>query len=428
MKKLFLLMMLPTISFAQISEKTFEEIWQNFYQKSLSQKSVAKEQEANELSLARAKRHWIPRAYVTGQWFNTNDPTAVFFNHLGQRAITQADFNPSDLNRPGQKTFQTAGLGIDFPIFEGGLKSSQTSMYESLVKSSEIELKAKKTEEYSELTRQYGGLKIYSANQSLLSDLKNDLKAIIKNYQVGAQSNPVGHSGLLGLKGVDNRLEGIIAEFELKKVNFKNWISTKAELDQEWVPDGKENLIRYISTNLSKSGSTSYSTMILAQEMKLKTMDDMKDMEKARFLPRVGLFANSQFYSGRRDTANSQTYGLYLMWDLFNSDSYGRVSEAEAKAMTQQMKLLAYKQEEKIALQQLADSKQTLERTLVLLDDSEKLLKEQTVNAMKLFRSGMLSALQLAEVINRRVDLIENKTKAESQFLEVTSRLYQINN
>ena len=428
MTKLFILAFIPTISFAQTNEKSFDEIWQNFYQKSLSQKSIAKDQEANELSLARAKRHWIPRAYVTGQWFNTNDPTAVFFNHLGQRTITQADFNPADLNRPGQKTFQTASLGVDFPIFEGGFKASQTSMYDSLVKSSELELKAKKTEEYSELTRQYGGLKIYSANQSLLSDLKNDLNSIIKNYQVGAQSNPVGHSGLLGLKGVGNRLEGIIAEFELKKLNFKNWISTKAELAQEWIPERKQNLINYISTNLSKSSSTSYSTMILAQEMKLKTMDDMKDMEKARFLPRVGLFANSQFYSGQRDTANSQTYGLYLMWDLFNSDSYGRVSEAEAKAMTQQIKLSAYKQEEKIALQQLNDSKQTLEKTLLLLDDSEKLLEEQTVNAMKLFRSGMLSALQLAEVINRRVDLIENKTKAESQYLEVTSRLYQINN
>lgn len=428
MKNLLLLSLIPSISFAQVAEKNFDDIWQNFYQKSLQQKSVAKEQEANELSLSRAKRHWIPRAYVTGQWFNTNDPTAVFFNHLGQRSITQADFNPADLNRPGQKNFQTASVGIDFPLFEGGFKSNQTSMYESLVKASELELKAKKAEEYTELTRQYGGLKIHSHNQSLLNDLKSDLNSIIRNYQVGAQSNPVGYSGLLGLKGVGNRLEGLINEFELKKVNFKNWISTKAEIQGEWAPEKKQNLTTYISTNLSNSSSTSFSTMILAQEMKLKTMDDMKNMEKARFLPRVGLFANSQFYSGQRDTANSQTYGLYLMWDLFNSDSYGRVSEAEAKAMTQQMKLSAYKQEEKIALQQLNDSKQTLEKTLILLNDSEKLLREQTFNAMKLFRSGMLSALQLAEVINRRVDLIENKTKAESQYLEVSSRLYQINN
>ena len=77
---------------------------------------------------------------------------------------------------------------------------------------------------------------------------------------------------------------------------------------------------------------------------------------------------------------------------------------------------------------QLLESKATLEKNLVLLEKSDNLLKEQTQNAMKLFRSGMLSALQLAEVINRRVDLIDNKNKAEAQYLDVYSRLYLLNN
>jgi hypothetical protein len=77
---------------------------------------------------------------------------------------------------------------------------------------------------------------------------------------------------------------------------------------------------------------------------------------------------------------------------------------------------------------QLLDSKSTLEKSLVLIEDSDKILKEQTSNAMRLFRSGMLNALQLAEVINRRVDLIENKYKIESQYLDVSTRIYQLNN
>lgn len=77
---------------------------------------------------------------------------------------------------------------------------------------------------------------------------------------------------------------------------------------------------------------------------------------------------------------------------------------------------------------QLLESKSTLEKSLVLIEDSDKILKEQTSNAMRLFRSGMLNALQLAEVINRRVDLIENKDKIESQYLDVSTRIYQLNN
>lgn len=114
------------------------------------------------------------------------------------------------------------------------------------------------------------------------------------------------------------------------------------------------------------------------------------------------------------------------MWDLFNPDSYGRLAEARAQAIAQSSKLLAGKQEEKIMRNELQSSKIALERTLQILDDSEKLLREQTAQSMRLFRSGMLNALQLSEVINRRVDLIDNKLKAELQYLDVRSRQYQL--
>ena len=154
----------------------------------------------------------------------------------------------------------------------------------------------------------------------------------------------------------------------------------------------------------------------------------MKEMEKARHLPRVGLFAQSNIYSGDRDTANAQAYGIYFAWDIFNSDSHGRVGEASAKFRAGEAKIQAEKQEEKIILEQMLASKNTLEKSLALLEDTDKILKEQTLNAMKLFRSGLLNALQLAEVINRRVDLIENKNKVENQYLDVYTRIYLLNN
>lgn len=408
--------------------KSFDVLWNEVYQKSYQQKSVAQDKEANDLSLARAQRHWLPRAYVAGQWFSTNDPTQVFFNNLGQRSVEQADFIPSTLNHPGRETFKTATLGLDLPLYEGGMKSSQSSMFDSLVKASEMEMKAKKSEEYAELGRQYGGVLVHAQNEFLLTDLKKNLEKIIASYQVGSQSNPVGYSGLLGLKGVNNRIEGMLFEFNMKMANSKKWIDTKTESQDNWTPDLSQKLKDFLNANLTQSSNASYSSMMLAQEFKVKTLENSKDMEKARFLPKVGLFAQNNIYNGSRDTANAQVYGVYLMWDLFNSDSFGRVGEANAKAMAGKAKLEAFKQEEKIMLGQLSESKVTLEKNLSLLENTDGLLKEQTLNAMKLFRSGMLSALQLAEVINRRVDLIENKNKAETQYLDVYSRLYQLNN
>lgn len=408
--------------------KDFSSIWTDIYQKSYQKKAIELEKESNDLSFSRAKKHWLPRVYLGAQWFSTNDPTQVFFTNLGQRSIEQADFNPSDLNNPGRKNFKTATLGLDLPLYEGGMKTTQSTMFESLVKASELEMKAKKSEEYAEFSRHYGGVLIYSLNKKFLNELKTNLEKIITSYQVGSQTNPVGYSGLLGLKGVKNRIDGALYELEMKISHSQSWINAKAEISQNWLPDLSVKLNDFLYNNLSQSSSLSYSSLLLAQEMKVSTLENIKQMEKARHLPRVGLFAQNNFYSGSRDTENAQAIGLYLMWDLFNSDSYGRVGEANAKALAGNAKIQAGKQEEKIMLDQMIASKATLEKSISLLENSDQLLKEQSLNAMKLFRSGMLSALQLAEVINRRVDLIESKNKVEAQYLDVYSRIYQLNN
>ncbi len=273
MKKIVFLSLyaFSNVALAQAGSKSFEDIWSSLYQKSYQQKSAAQDKVANELTLERANRHWLPRAYVAGQWFSTNDPTQVFFSHLGQRSVQQADFIPSDLNRPGRKNFTTGTLGIDLPLYEGGMKSAQASMFDSLVKACELEVKAKKTEEYSELSRQYGGALVHAQNVALLSELKNNLQKIISGYQVGSQSNPVGYSGLLGLRGVDNRIEGMSYEFEMKMSNAQKWINTKTESTESWSPDLNLRLKDFLNTNLTQTSSISYSTMMLAQELKVKT-------------------------------------------------------------------------------------------------------------------------------------------------------------
>lgn len=408
--------------------KTFPKLWNDFYEKSLPLKSLEYEKSYNELSLSRAERHWLPRAYVAGQWFSTNDPGQIFFTNLGQKAISQSDFNPSNLNNPDRDVFKTATLGVNLPLYEGGFKSSQSSMFETLVKASELELIAKKSEEYAELGRHYGEIVINLQSKNKLSELQKKLEKIIKNYQVGSQSNPVGYSGLLGLKSVKNRIIGTLYQLDLKISSDKNWINVKINNKKDWSPVLSEQLTDFLTMNFSSSTSRPFSSLMLAQELKLLSIESMKDMEKSRFLPKISFFAENNFYSGSRDSENSQVFGLYLIWDLFNSDSYGRVAEAKAKVLASGAKLQFEKQEEKIKLDQLHEAKITLANTLILLNDTDNLLKEQTANAMKLFNSGMLSALQLAEVLNRRIDLIENKNSVEANYLLTYSQIYQINN
>jgi outer membrane protein TolC len=405
---------------------TFEKIWNDFFEKSPDLLAIRKAKEANHLASERGNLHWLPRISLMGQWSDTNDPGQVFFNNLGQRAITQQDFIPSALNRPERQRFLNASLGLSLPLYEGGMKREEAAMLKEIARSSEVELTAKKTEHFSELSRQYGSLLIHETNLSSLASLKSELSKIISSYQMGSKSNPVGYSGLLGLKGVSNRLEGLQVAFNLMVKNKKDWISEKAGLTAPWKPSTEESINQFISNVFEDSTGETLSTMFKTQELKVGALSHVSKMEEARFLPQLGIFAQNNLYSGDRDSESSQTFGVYLMWDLFNRDSYNRSSEARAKYLSAKAKLESGRQEESVMKANLLSSKDALEANLRLLADSNRLLNEQSVNAMKIFKAGLLSALQLAEVINRRIDVIEQKNNVELQYLDVRSRLYQL--
>lgn len=408
--------------------KSFETLWNDLYQKSFQQKSVKLEKEALELSLDRSQRHWLPKVYAGGQWFSTNDPTQVFFSNLGQRSIEQSDFIVADLNNPSRKNFRTAMLGLDLPIYEGGMKNAQVSMYKDLVQASQREIKAKKSEEYAEFSRHYGSIFVHTQNKKRLNEIKKEIEKIIGNYDVGAKTNPVGYAGLLGLRGTHNRIQGMLYEMDLHILNSKNWINTKTASNENWSPELALDFKIFLKKYLTHSENILSSWMTQAQEYRVATLSHMKNMEKARYLPRIGLFAQENIYSGSRSTRDAQAYGVYFMWEIFNSDSYGRVGEAQAKALAAEAQLEAGKQQEKIMLNQLYDSQIVLDKNLDLLESSDKILHEQFKNSIKLFQAGMLPAIQLAEVINRRIDLIDNKNKVQINSLDTFSRIYQLKN
>lgn len=408
------------------AELSLDDVWKNYFDHSKEMESLRKEKEANVLASERGKLHWTPKISLMTQWSSSNDPGQVFINNLGQRAVTQLDFIPSSLNFPKRKEFLNGVLGVDLPLYEGGMKMNQSSMFSTLVKASEIELKAKKTNEFTELSRLFGSLIIHENNSEALKKLQDDLKRIISSYQVGSSSNPVGYSGLLGLKGVANRINGLMTTFNLQFQNSKKTISERSELSESWKPLQVKNIKSYINSYLTEDNTQILSSMLLAHELKASAMDSMAKMESARYLPKLGLFAQNHLYSGDRDVENSQSYGVYLMWEIFNNDSFNRYSEARAKALSAKAKIIGSKREENIMRSHLRESKVTLEKNLDLLFDSNNLLSEQAKNSMKLFKNGLMNALQLAEVINRRVDVIEQKNNAELQYLDVRSRLHQL--
>lgn len=404
----------------------FDELWKRYLDSSEEMESVRREKDASALAAERGRLHWLPNVSLMGQWSDTDDPGQVFFNNLGQRSITQADFNPSTLNDPDRQQFVNGMVSLNLPLYEGGMKTAQASMLGKILESSKMNIKAKQSEHYSELSRKYGALVVHGKAINSLEDLQKDLNRIISGYQVGSKSNPVGYSGLLGLKGVSNRIVGMLTAFKMQSNNTKVWISQKAGLNYDWEVDGNLKLTTYLDEALIEEDDSDISSLLATNELQVSSLNDAVRMERARYLPRIGLFANNMLYSGDRDTENSQSIGVYVMWQIFNTDSYNRMGEARARALAAEAKLRSGKQDENIMRSDLRSSKEALEKNLSLLTESTSLLDEQSKNSMRLFRSGLLTALQLAEVINRRVDVVEQRAEVEMQYLDVRSRLYQL--
>lgn len=423
-------MKILVISILSLSSLTahaeFREVWQKIKTNSFQQKSANAELEAQQIQQSRSAKHWMPKVYAGGSSFRTNDPGASFFSTLSQRSLEAGDFQPRLLNRPEMRTYHRATLGADLPLFEGGMKVAINSAQEKMTEAKKFEKQNAENSEYAELAVVYGKLIILTEQKEKLEEVSTSLDKLIKNYQVGAKSNPVGYSGLLGLKNVKNRADGFLSVINAEMTSILGMIKVKAN-DQN-IKIIEKDLKQFIQENLQNQKKKDLSSFSKSLRSYAEGTYKFKNAERARFLPQVGLFGESNEYYGNRDNANSVTMGIYLKWELFNGQNLGATDQAEASAVAMDAKARFVSQSEEIAQSSLNQALEALDKNLEILSESEKLLSEQMISARTLFLNGMLSGLQLAEVLNRRTDLIEKSIEVKTEFLNTNSKLYTINN
>lgn len=307
------------------------------------------------------------------------------------------------------------------------MKKSLADVSAHQYESKKSEAQATQIDLYSEVAKSYFTLKSLDRYQLEINKVKSTIDSIIGKYQIGNKSNMLGYSGLLGLKSLKNRISAINDETSTKK---KAYLNALEELNGEkikWKSEVESNYLteaeRYLSSNSEYSASA-----------KIKTMQENAEAakaaigaEKSRNLPRVGLFAESYAFNGERDTGKGFSTGLYLNWNLYSGTDYGASQEAIHNSHAAKFYAEAMSQKEKIEFDSLKEMEGTLSRTMVTLEESQKLLDEQTNVSNSLFKNGMINALQLTEVLSRRIDLLKNKNEVETNLIETKAKKYEFN-
>lgn len=404
---------------------TYTSVWNKINESSAVQESARLQAESLIESKTQVSRHWFPKLYLEAKTYQTDDPGTSFFGLLEQRSIGPSDFNPDSINQPDRDIYTRGALGLEWALYEGGMKSSQVEMYEHSVAAQKAMTSQVQVEQYSLAGLSYGSIAVLERQKNNLESLRFEIARMIKGYQLGSRSNPVGYSGLLGMKSLLNRVTGLINQYEAQSQAHYVALREMGVTNKSWSPESIDSILfvtRYFWDSSKESHKLSSYKIESAKE-NVKAGEEAAHMEKAKFLPRVGAFAESFVFNGDRDSANGYIAGLYLQWKLFDPSDYGSLRAATLKSMAAAKYSEATDQQERVERAALQESLKSLQQNIELLNDSQKLLAEQSKMTLTLFRNGSINALQLVEILSRRADLIAQQGEVELSLIKAGSQI-----
>lgn len=421
-KKMSIFAITLLISNHSYANEEFDQLWKSIEQNSLALKGSSESIEAAELNFSRSRKHYLPTIYLNATSTMTNDPGANMFGLLSQRSIEQADFMPDRLNHPGNNLFNKGTIGINLPLYEGGMKEGLSGASRSQLDARKSEANSFQSELYSEVLKSYFSLKTLDKFENETGKIKKTIESILGKYQLGNKSNLLGYSGLLGLKSLNNRILAIDDETAAKRTSYVkalqelNGGALQLQSNQELNPVAE--ISKYTEGDSQYKASSKTNSMLADAS----AAESLIKVEKSKNLPRIGVFAESYAFNGKRDTGTGLSTGLYLNWNIFSGNDYGATQEAIHKSHSAKYYAEAFSQKEKIEFNSLLEMEKTLQKTMVTLSESKKLLDEQTVVANSLFKNGMINALQLTEVLARRVDLLKSVNEVEMNLIETKTK------
>lgn len=434
----------------------FSEIWMKVRLRSAGLRAKAAEVKSVEIGKERAGKHWLPKIYADVRSYRTDDPALNFTGKLGQRSATTSDFSteslryqPSNflgpdnrpytepnannaelfakdtLNHPGSHTYSRGTLGIELPLFEGGGKIAAHSLLENRLSAVKSEEQYLIHLEYSNAAAAYQTVSLAEENLSRTETLLREIKNFLSNYRLGNRSNPVGFSGFLSLKTLQNILEISKKEHEtLRSTSEERLRFMTDDLPEDFKPR-RTPLLRFADEFLPLPDPHNAGKTDLSEAYRLRSEEAKEAVkaERSKFLPKIAAFAESYTYDGSRDRANAYNAGLYLRMNLLDPSDLGAMDQAKADLDVARKKAEETKLREESSFRILILKERNTLENLNSIYDSMRIQEEQLRISAKLFREGTISAPQMAESFSKSAELLRMKSDAESEYLKTRAEL-----
>ncbi len=258
---------------------------------------------------------FLPNANVSYTAISTNDPLNAFAFKLQQQIVSNADFNPSKLNNPGESADFLTKISIQQPVLNADMlyqrkgAALMQKVYKEQTNRTIDAITWQVQQTYLQLQMTW---KAVSVLQTALNTAKSIYKVTKDRYDLGLLQK----SDLLNVSVEVKSIETQLLEMQSRIANISDMLNLLMNKTANNIYTCDSSItINYKDTQSIPEQRADLNALNYA----INAQDALIKADKASYLPRINAFGYYQWHdkSALGYFANAYMGGIQLSWDVF---------------------------------------------------------------------------------------------------------------
>ncbi|MAP55098.1 TolC family protein [Altibacter sp.] len=361
---------------------------------------------------------FLPTINASHSGMTTTNPLMAFGFRLNQELVTQADFDPNNLNDPSQINLFATKVEMQQPLINiDGIfqRKAAKASWEA------TRMQLARTADYLWLETEKAYMQLQLAYKSV-AVLEIALEAANENLRLANNRFKQGYLHQSDVLAVQVRVSEVENQLQYAKSNVLNASEYLGVLMNEeifGVLDPIDSLRVVSELNTAETISNSRAD-IQAMEFAAEAYKQNYKADKMTFLPRLNAFGSYELYDDQifQADANGYLFGAALTWNLFEgSKRFGKIEKSKAEFNKANLALEQYRAESQMELNKarrmFLDAQNSLKLTELALEQSKEALRIRTNR----FKEGL----------EKTTDLLMAETQYSQKQLEYFNIVFQHN-
>lgn len=327
---------------------------------------------------------YLPQITATATGLATNTPLNAFGTKLQQGAITQADFNPDDLNGPASITNLNTQIMVQQPIINIDALAMKKAV---AAKAKAYNYQAVHTKNVlkNQVVKAYLQLQLMYEMLDVLQQAKNTANANLKLATDNQEAGYAQQADVLSVEVRINEIETQTFQVETNIQNISDQLSFLMSVEPGPTYKPSEQLQFTDESSVLGNSMPMNRSDILAMQSQITAYENMLEAADNARLPRLNAFGSYELNNSLDfgDSQHGYIVGLQAAWTIFSGNrnkSDMRKAQIELdKSRTQLTQMVSQdKLEYAVAKRKMLEAQQKLKLTDIAIQQSREVLRVKT--------------------------------------------------